>query len=261
MRYFLDTEFLDEPSELRLLSIGLVAEDGREYYAEFPRDGLELPDWHRTNLRFTGPIKEASQVAEEIRAFVDPAVHGRPEFWAWFGAYDWVLLCRLYGGLLGVPDRWPHRFRELADVARVTLPNDDAHHALSDARWVRAMWEHDARTPDRESDDEAFWRAAVEHDGVLLGEEGVRFTGRRRAALTSLFGLAGIDIRQVRTREQYVDARRAAAPFFQQWMEHVAASGEMTTERKLLLAVVQGDDGEVARLQSRLERERGADDE
>ena len=35
MRYFIDTEFDDRKPWPQLISIGLVAEDGREYYAEF----------------------------------------------------------------------------------------------------------------------------------------------------------------------------------------------------------------------------------
>lgn len=34
MRYWFDTEFHEEQNSLELISIGLVAEDGRAYYAE-----------------------------------------------------------------------------------------------------------------------------------------------------------------------------------------------------------------------------------
>jgi hypothetical protein len=33
MKYFLDTEFIEQPCTIQLISIGLVAEDGREFYA------------------------------------------------------------------------------------------------------------------------------------------------------------------------------------------------------------------------------------
>ena len=33
MRYFYDTEFLEDGETIDLISIGIVAEDGREYYA------------------------------------------------------------------------------------------------------------------------------------------------------------------------------------------------------------------------------------
>ena len=34
MRYWVDTEFIAKPCTIDLVSIGLVAEDGREFYAE-----------------------------------------------------------------------------------------------------------------------------------------------------------------------------------------------------------------------------------
>ncbi len=33
MRYFYDTEFIDDGRTIELISIGVTAEDGREYYA------------------------------------------------------------------------------------------------------------------------------------------------------------------------------------------------------------------------------------
>ena len=33
MRYFYDTEFIEDGSTIELVSIGIVAEDGREFYA------------------------------------------------------------------------------------------------------------------------------------------------------------------------------------------------------------------------------------
>jgi len=33
MRYWYDTEFIEDGSTIDLISIGIVAEDGREYYA------------------------------------------------------------------------------------------------------------------------------------------------------------------------------------------------------------------------------------
>ena len=34
MKYWIDTEFIAKPFAIDLVSIGLVAEDGREFYAE-----------------------------------------------------------------------------------------------------------------------------------------------------------------------------------------------------------------------------------
>ena len=44
MKYFIDTEFIDQPYTVDLISIALVAEDGREYYAE-----SDETDWSRAS--------------------------------------------------------------------------------------------------------------------------------------------------------------------------------------------------------------------
>ena len=45
MRYWLDTEFIAAPYSIDLISIGLVAEDGCEFYAE-----SNEVDWSKANL-------------------------------------------------------------------------------------------------------------------------------------------------------------------------------------------------------------------
>ena len=37
MKYWIDTEFIERPCTIDLISIGLVAEDGREFYARATR--------------------------------------------------------------------------------------------------------------------------------------------------------------------------------------------------------------------------------
>ena len=37
MKYFYDTEFIDDGHTINLISIGIVAEDGHEYYANVIR--------------------------------------------------------------------------------------------------------------------------------------------------------------------------------------------------------------------------------
>ena len=44
MKYWIDTEFIEKPGVLDLISVGLVAEDGREFYAE----SSEV-DWSRAS--------------------------------------------------------------------------------------------------------------------------------------------------------------------------------------------------------------------
>lgn len=150
----LDTEFLesgpDEP--LRLISIGLVAHDsGAEYYAinaDFDRS-LATP-WLAEHVLPHLDADDAptplprSVIASEVAAFVAEVCGGRkPQFSAWSGAYDWVLLNGLFGRMVDHPDGWPKHFTDLREWAgrlgNPTVPaqTERLHHALYDARHDR----------------------------------------------------------------------------------------------------------------------------
>jgi hypothetical protein len=88
-------------------------------------------------------------------------------------------------------------------------------------------------------DDVEFWKRAAEHDGVITVGERVRFTSRRRADLTSYFGFAGVDIGSIKTRADYVSARRAAAPYFAEWLMWRASRGTPSAERNRLIEALR----------------------
>lgn len=168
MKYWFDTEFIERGPEepIRFLSIGIVSEDGREFYFENPRarflvndDHLRFGDWwlirnvrpHLFELTRTAPINpfHGRNVAEEIREFCDPRKFGRPEFWAYFADYDWVVFCQLFGRMVDLPEKWPKYCLDVkqlmfsACIDRDSLPEqDDEHHALADARWTKAAYEY-----------------------------------------------------------------------------------------------------------------------
>lgn len=51
MRYFVDTEFIDDGETIDLISIGIVSEDGREYYAQSCEfDHRSASPWVRENV-------------------------------------------------------------------------------------------------------------------------------------------------------------------------------------------------------------------
>ena len=53
MRYFYDTEFLEDGRTIDLISIGIVAEDGRELYlvnANAPWSRIRRHDWLMDNV-------------------------------------------------------------------------------------------------------------------------------------------------------------------------------------------------------------------
>jgi hypothetical protein len=148
MKVYFDTEFDDTGSLINPLSFGLIREDGAQYYAEpAETDRTRVNPWVKEHVlpHMHGPVKPKLQIASEIVEFVGY----KPEFWAWFGAYDWVVLCQLYGRMLDVPNTWPHAVMDLRQMiiqkgtSRMTLPPQIgyAHNALNDAIWVKTAYE------------------------------------------------------------------------------------------------------------------------
>lgn len=170
MKYFLDTEFIEDGKTIDLISIGIVAEDGREYYAistEFK--ARKANQWVKDNVLVHLPKRDVypgmpgygprdwdsarawksrKQIAAEIVAFVGTA----PEFWGYYADYDWVVLCQLYGTMMDLPDGWPMYCRDLQQwrdqLGVQALPPEPAqeHHALADARWNQQVWAYLTRT-------------------------------------------------------------------------------------------------------------------
>ena len=154
MRYFFDTEFIEDGKTIDLLSIGVVSDDGREYYAEnIEADRDKASDWVRENVfPFLGKIPEAEKtrahIARDLVEFCSPEKHGKPEFWAYYADYDWVVLCQLFGRMIDLPEGWPMYCRDIKqEVDRISanlgvkirLPEQGAteHFALADAVWNR----------------------------------------------------------------------------------------------------------------------------
>ena len=52
MKYWIDTEFIERPFSIDLISIGMVAEDGREFYAESSEvDWSKASSWTLQTVR------------------------------------------------------------------------------------------------------------------------------------------------------------------------------------------------------------------
>ncbi|MDY5784622.1 polyadenylate-specific 3'-exoribonuclease AS [Corynebacterium sp.] len=153
MRYFYDTEFIEDGTTIELVSIGIVAEDGREYYAvstEF-NAGRANP-WVRKNVldKLPNPQSNVWKSIDVIRREVFDFLCGNddaPQLWAWVGAYDHVVLAQLWGDMTGLPRQLPRYTRELKQYWEMAgcpkLPNvpEGNHDALVDARHNRAKFD------------------------------------------------------------------------------------------------------------------------
>lgn len=183
-----DTEFLEDGKTIDLISIGIVCEDGREYYAinsDADWDRIRKDDWLMDNVvrhlptHSTGEVKKRQGfgatgwswggidmrstlvkpkwvIANEVRDFIvgdlaarDEAVSEEelPVLWAYYGAYDHVALCQLWGRMIKHPRFMPMYSHDLMQEMRrlgvgntaVPKPNT-AHDALADARWNWQMF-------------------------------------------------------------------------------------------------------------------------
>jgi hypothetical protein len=154
VKYFLDTEFFEDGRTIDLISIGIVAEDGREFYAcsldaDWPRINRE--PWLVANVVPHLPEDGATawmgrlSIRDRLLAWVgnDP----KPEFWAYYADYDWVALCQLFGRMIDLPAHFPKFCRDLkqfaVDKGNPTLPKQESgeHNALADARWNQKAFE------------------------------------------------------------------------------------------------------------------------
>jgi hypothetical protein len=156
MKYFIDTEFIEDgPSvPLRLISLGIVAEDGREFYAEnFNLSVDEISDypWLKENvvphlLRGDSRLPY-NDIGPAVLKFIGD--DKEPQFWGYCADYDWVLFAQLFGTMVKLPRYFPHMCLDLRQemkrlrVSKVEIPNEGAlHNALADARWTRRLFQH-----------------------------------------------------------------------------------------------------------------------
>jgi hypothetical protein len=154
MKYFLDTEFIERPGSIQLISIGIVAQDGREYYAvskDFNLNKAWRNEWIRNNVlqsifpvdkfigkrllrkirrRQIGVCKTNKQIASDIIHFVMPSseeckidsfieyqkVYSNPEFYGYYADYDWVVFCWLFGRMIDLPAGFPMYCRDLKQM-------------------------------------------------------------------------------------------------------------------------------------------------
>jgi hypothetical protein len=147
MKFWFDTEFYEDGRTIALISIGVVSEDGRRYYAE-TLDAQVLSrktDWLRDNVSPHLGGVDATSPTRIARELVD-LMGEEPEIWAYYADYDWVALCQLFGTMMQLPKGWPmycRDIKQLADsVGNPNLPEQDSaeHFALHDAIWAKDTW-------------------------------------------------------------------------------------------------------------------------
>lgn len=129
MILFLDTEFTGLFQNTELISLALVSNDGRYFYAEFnDYDTASLSNWHKENVlpflvsNLSKPIDfpqsvtyhfgDTKTIVEKLKRWLKQ--WSKIKIWADVPAYDWVLFCELFGGALYLPPNIHFILRDLA---------------------------------------------------------------------------------------------------------------------------------------------------
>lgn len=159
MRYFIDTEFIEDGRTIDLLSVGVVSEDGRRqlYALSTECDLTKASSWVRANVMPHLPLYDdpawmtRAQLKERLLVFLydgphPPSSKESIELWSYFADYDWVAICQLYGRMVDLPPRMPMYCLDVKQLAHM-LGNPEPppvtgreHVALDDALWIRAYY-------------------------------------------------------------------------------------------------------------------------
>ncbi len=159
-KIFIDTEFNQNADPVELISIGLVTNTDREFYATISGsdDGCDawllnnvIEVWEQDDIVKSNTVYHKGinkyDLQKELQSFIGP---NKFDAWGYYADYDWYLFTRLWGSFDKLPENFPHlcydvkQFSEHRLIQRVTqfVPEfKPEHHALVDARWTKAAYE------------------------------------------------------------------------------------------------------------------------
>lgn len=173
MKVFYDCEFIEDGRTIDLISIGMVCDDGREYYAvnsQAPWARIKRHPWLMANVvphlpkaygdarnhqpkawlcNLDDPaVKKRYMIANEVADFLLRPNEG-VELWGYFPAYDHVVLAQLFGTMMQLPKgvpMWTNCVQQeayrLGLDACLPVQTGTAHNALDDARWTYEAWKY-----------------------------------------------------------------------------------------------------------------------
>jgi len=155
MKIFFDTEFTGLHQGTTLMSIGLVDEDGRTFYAELvDYDKSQVNDWLQENVlaNFTKEnIVNKDQLRQQLVNWL--SVYDKVEIWSDCLAYDWVLFNNIFGGAFDIPKQVYYIPFDICTLFKIKGVDPDInreeyagidgkkHNALHDAKVIKACYE------------------------------------------------------------------------------------------------------------------------
>jgi hypothetical protein len=163
MKFTFDTEFVAVGSNIIPLSIGLInLQNDKSLYLEFPpcpeayqndfvkKNVLPKMSWAKGNGEHLIKVEDAK---DKITSFVYQQIiqdHEEYQFYTYYGNYDWVMFCGLFGQMVDLPKQFPMYTRDLKfllDLHKINkrdLPKQVSgdHNALADARWNAEVYNY-----------------------------------------------------------------------------------------------------------------------
>jgi hypothetical protein len=143
MNIFLDTEFTDMVRDKELISIGLVADSGEEFYAELPVDQSRCSDFVLANVlphlgQYPGASCPVSELSTRLRTWLNIVRRKREDIVICSDSEtDWNFFCQAFDAKLPpdiksrmVSDNL-HHLLQFEFYEKNQLPE---HHALYDAQ-------------------------------------------------------------------------------------------------------------------------------
>jgi hypothetical protein len=169
-KIFFDTEFTGLHQNTTLISIGLVAESGETFYAEFEDyDKNNISDWlqkhvidklilvdgeHNASKSQCRTRSDTAYIKEVLTAWLNQ--FEQVEMWSDCLAYDWVLFNNIFGNAFNIPKNVYYIPFDICTLFKVKgidpdthreafaeMDNADAqkHNALWDAKVIKACYE------------------------------------------------------------------------------------------------------------------------
>lgn len=170
MKYWYDTEFLEDGNSIVPISIGVVAENNRELYL-INKNYTDQLAQNPTAIYWNDYVSRNDFVRNVVDPYVVDDIDNQysyddwpellidffsdsgkinhrmnNELWGYFGAYDHVVLAQTFGPMINLPHPIPMFTKEIMQLPGCGLRNppyreEIEHHALADARYQRKLWE------------------------------------------------------------------------------------------------------------------------
>lgn len=180
LRYWYDTKFIEHDSIIDLVSIGIICEDGREFYGinwecnfskatkwdwdnilkylpfrpiDMNSSDTKIP-WHNRDslriavTRFLGARSGFPEDGHLSGKWFVPDKEPHPELWTFYSAHNHVAFCQIFGTTINLPIGFPsnakylkHEWDRLGNPKLPEQGEHDRNHALTCAKYNKTAYD------------------------------------------------------------------------------------------------------------------------